>query len=244
MKRRLAIQGGNDLKRRKALEETQEQWKEPIKVEETSNFIEEKEDRIERPTICRINTIMIADELRVKLKWTLRKQVVDPLPYYTSIYGNGPRVPIFGTDPPAGFTLWANFYERYVVTGSKLKCKIIDLSSTINGIDVVIVPTTIPFSTIEDAAEQKYAVRDVWRRNQNKLITYESYMSTAKMWGKSKKQIREEDNFSAQTSTNPANVWHWSIVVGGISGDTDTPDLFLYFEVIYYVTFFKKRALT
>lgn len=70
------------------------------------------------------------------------------------------------------------------------------------------------------------------------------YMSTAKIFGVPKTAVRNDDDWTADTSANVAstNAWHWYALMGPIDPEVVSTYI-IRVTINYYVKFFKRRVL-
>jgi hypothetical protein len=123
---------------------------------------------------------------------------------------------------PTGFDEWAAFYNRYVVTHSKIRIDVIEVASDSDAnsetVEVAIVPTpengAPPFSDPQEAGEQQYGKFALLypQTNGNPALARMTHsMSNSKIHGVSANTIVTESDFSALVNSNPNKNLYWNL---------------------------------
>lgn len=190
---------------------------------------------------------IIPDSYSCKLKYTEILNLSPGLYYYQYQFsGNGifdPNVTSTGTQP-TGRDQLAALYQKYVVTGSRMKLL---FTNTVSSASVIVssIPTT---SAIAIAANDiNMNLRNPYSKNKvagtsggSNRITVSNYMTTKKIFGE--KSIAEDD-YEADVGAQPTNQWYWTWnAATGDLGTSITGNMIV--EITYYVKFFKRITLS
>jgi len=148
-----------------------------------------------------------------------------------------------------GLTAMGTFYGRYRCFGSKIRLKIgsattgtsSDILCALYPSDNIINITSDP--DVKATAEKPYAkyqlLNTIYGNGAQKQITH--YASVKKLEGIS--SIEFEDNFSANTGGDPADVFYWNFAFGSISTVATTYNLTVDADIIFYCEFFSRNNL-
>lgn len=152
-----------------------------------------------------------------------------------------------GTRQCTGFDQWASFYNRYRVWGSAIKLQFVCTNASIP-VRVVLVPlngTAATIATFVSAAAQPYAK---WREataqiaGGNSKLSLSHKMSTRKIMGTTKDQIRADPELQAVTTVSPAHEWTWAIQFS-TADDTTAISGFVIWKLLFFVEFFDRIPL-
>ena len=157
------------------------------------------------------NAIIIPDMTLIKFKWT------DTYTYsgsgsasgmWINIIGNSPYAPDASGNPSRGLRAWANFYQSMTCFASKINIRAINLS-LINALEIGMFPSEVDQlinGTQLSAYFENPYVR--WKYlavsssgSSNKTLTH--YMSRAKLFGKDKRAIIMDPNWSSGMLGSP-----------------------------------------
>lgn len=153
-----------------------------------------------------------------------------------------------------GVAQWNAFYGNYIVGGSKVDIKIVNLHAT-NAVTICLIPAREVFNpaTVQTSnlPEQPYCqVKQLTiAAGGMASCTMKGYMSTKKQWGKA--QYGGDHNFMAilgnvaQGGTNPVNQWYWNITTSDTGGSTAAGACKVALDVraTYYTKLFYRKAL-
>lgn len=220
-----------------------------------------KHSRMGRIRSSRIKSLIVPDQTKVKLRWTVST-------LYTltagglavaNIIGNSPYDPDgsgTGNIQPTGWDQYSTFYKTYRCDGSSIKAEITNINNdlgagtdpTVSDCYVGVIPTIEMLTTTDLAlgspAEQAYCKEVVtapYPGAQRKRIKH--YISTRKMFGRSSKSTE----FYALTGnigsgTSPANIFWWNIyAIAPAAAAASGKKIRVRFTVTYYVTFMQRK---
>jgi len=191
--------------------------------------------------------IIIPDELRVTLKYTQQMILTETTGTATNYLfrGNGPFDPdLTGTGAqPSGYDQWSAFYQMQRTLGSRIRVKAISLSQSLTFFRFVLAPITsiTPFNAatgIDNFAVSKYAQMAEIVTN-TKPIPLTAECSTAKIFGKSLRDIEGEDDYASLISATPAFQWAWQIMMDALDL-TNTASVTFIVELEYDVVFWDR----
>lgn len=146
---------------------------------------------------------------------------------------------------PHYFNQLNGIYSRYVVTACKIDFTLIPNGSTAASERVVfsviptLDPTTILASSDMNAVMEMPKVKSTFS-NPYTLESLSHYMTSAQMFGVSKKTILSEQDYSGAINADPTNVWSWCIQTK-ILDDSTTAAVKVYFKATQYVTFYELK---
>lgn len=144
---------------------------------------------------------------------------------------------------PSGFDELMGLYNFFRVMGSSIDVTVTSANTTIAD-DFVLHPqngSTIIGTTTDAWSEQPYAQRRIGF-SYNEKFHLKKYMSTPKMYGVSKTQVRNEDDYHGSSAGNPANEWYWILSYASIDRST-TQGVYVVVKVSYYATFYNRKPL-
>jgi len=165
--------------------------------------------------------------------------------------GNGcfdPDITNAGSQP-LGFDQWAAFYNRYRVLASAIFADYISPDATTNDaqtIRVCLVPSasSTTFTNFEAAASEPYAVsKFVNGVIPNGASRLSAMMETAVFNGRTKQGVLDDDNLSAATTANPADLWYWHLYSSTVDPSASTSGDIIG-TVSYLVDFFDRSLLS
>lgn len=194
--------------------------------------------------------LQVPDRLMVKLKYatfqTATSGGVAPVDVLMS--GNGlfdPEVGVGGSTP-LGYAAYASLYNNYRCFASAIKTTLFSSSTTIplTTITQWIIPSTdvTPLALgVEWFMSQKYckyALQNLYKGNP----IVKNYMSTQKLWGVNKGTVMDDEIYSADVASLPANQWYWHCCFQQGLQATNF-EYQWYVEVIYYAEFFGEATV-
>lgn len=148
-----------------------------------------------------------------------------------------------------GFREYMNFFQKCTVLGSAVRWEVCGTST--QPIHYSLWPwydsTTDPIETgTFKPDEQRYCRQKLCSgttSGSNNHVILKNYMSTAKIFGVSPRMVKDEENFSHVTNTNPATGydWYWRIVGYDSAGGAQTATVRIH--ITYYCLFRKRRDL-
>lgn len=196
----------------------------------------------------------LKDAQYVKLKyWTYYYDYVDTTIGVRNYYyrGNSPYDPDasgVGAQP----NYWDNYaalYSRYKCYGSKIQIwpRVSNDSSTYAPVILCITPKRDAVTTEawDDVMGNPYTTMKV---PPNKYAGYsckiKNYMSTAKIFGVTKRSEFSDADFSADVTTNPANQFYWQVKISSYDGGTVSSSIEYAGPVCitYYVKFYRRNV--
>lgn len=200
------------------------------------------------------------DRIRVKVNYfTTISFVLAPSPgsagQFWVLRGNSlfdPEYAIGGSQPYA-HDQWAAFYTRYRVYGSALQLVSCLPNSSIpgqtnTGATVTIVPSTTPTpisSGITGARElREMPYSRTWGSTLYTPIRGKKYyMSTAKITGVSKSNVKIDPNYSAIIANDPNREWFWIILMMPTTQSSETNTWECQFKITYYAEYYDRNPL-
>lgn len=139
---------------------------------------------------------------------------------------------------PYGFDQMSTWYSRYLVYGSKIQLKMINNSTLVDLVTVVLYPqlSASPQTNSVDSLEAPFSVNRIMGSDAEKAYI-KNYMTTKKMYG----VRRLEDDDGADVTANPVNPWYWIIGVFDHAGNSATITYSL--QISFYVEFSSRQRL-
>lgn len=127
-------------------------------------------------------------------------------------------------------------YQTYRCVGSSIKATLAnDASATVDFCILPSISGTNPGAPAQYFGQKYAKVLMVAQYDAGKSIqTMKKYMSTATLYGVSKKEVRDEDNYSGTATSNPANQWFWHLTVESVNGTTNCTGV-LHVQMNFYV---------
>jgi len=200
--------------------------------------------------ITRVNSVScVPDAIMVKLKYVSQIKIdTTSAFFYDQIYrGNtlfDPDLTNVGHQP-MGYDQWAAFYNRYRVLACAAKLNIINEAAG-PPCHVVFGPSTsaTPYSgDLQEALEQPRAKYvgplEVASRRAHSM---KHYMTTSEVFGVPAEAVKDENDYSAATSTSPNKIWYWHLSL--VSTDVSSDLLITWnLELTYYCMFQDRVAL-
>lgn len=191
------------------------------------------------------------DRIKIKLKYadTLTYTVTSGVAVYNQWRGNSLFDPDYtGTGhQPYGYDQWTAFYSQYRVYGSSIKVQpIIEGSGSSGAISCWTAAWPSVSSTLPSypyPLEETPYCRTKYFNYYNTLKLSTHYMSTAKIYGQSRKVIDAEDNYASTTASNPNNGWFWT-VVGGTADESTSSSFRMNVILTYYVEFYSRKYIS
>lgn len=160
--------------------------------------------------------------------------------------GNSPFDPAggAGSGQPELWTEWSAMYQRYLCTGSK-----IDVVSQLNNAStgpntgmtmITHSPYIGGYASINAMMEDPYCRRKAIKANYiGTGMNRQVYScSTAKALNRTQANIRDDNDFTALVTANPAIVWYWH--VGNFVPGSNDQSLIVDVKITYYVTFYNR----
>lgn len=150
---------------------------------------------------------------------------------------------LIGGHQPAGFDIWKLFYRRYLVHGCKIKVRLIGTNAAITAAShmaLIATPdTTYNLQDPVEIVESPYAkFRFSGNYGQRQELTM--YMTTSKMYGRSKNSISAESRFSADITADPADLWYFICTFKTLDG-SNFANCYVETELTYYAEFFERK---
>lgn len=157
---------------------------------------------------------------------------------------------------PYAFDQWSAFYGIYRVYGSKIRVQATPVinaagfsSAALLPVWMAVVPRlgTASLSNPTPLEEMPYCK---WRlaniaQAGSKATIISSYMSTAKIWGQPRQNVKMEDDYTALITTNPVNQWYWDVFVAPESNIAAQDVTYsCVFQITYYVEFSARNNLS
>lgn len=188
----------------------------------------------------------LPDRLFVKLKYStaiLFSDVVGGVAKTHLFRGNSP----FDPDLTATghqcylFDQWQALYQQYRVHGSKARVRVWNnaTGTTNSQIAVTLAPlniNTVLGGTPLEYWEIPYARRTVTSLYKGDRMIPWTYMSSAKITGVRKEQVRNDVDWASVVTGNPTRAWSWHLMAIPVDG-ASTWSMYLWFDVIYYTEF-------
>lgn len=169
-------------------------------------------------------------------------------PVYYQFRGNSIYDPDYtgtGTQP-IGFDQWCNFYDNYNVIASRIRVRAynttITSGTTVNAILAVFPSVKQSYSITTDGAVGQVHGKNQITTYNTQIANISNYMSTHKLYGKSRQSVLDDDGFSSAVSTNPTKDWYWNIVANNPDESTSIT-LRVEVEITYYVKMFGRTVL-
>lgn len=137
---------------------------------------------------------------------------------------------------PMGFDQLTSIYDRYVVTGSRVR---ITLLSTDKGITLGLIPSTdtgTP-SSLNNLLENPYSKHLAIPSSYPCVLNHS--FSSAKIWGVSESTIIQDDTYHARYNASPTRPWYWLVKAGTFDGST-TATVYVNIRVSYIVEFYER----
>lgn len=204
----------------------------------------------------RANPTYMPDRYFTKLKYSSFNSVPDsvsPDGYYgTKIYrGNGLFDPdqAIGGQQPMGFDQLVTFYQRYRVYACKIWVRLHSLGGTGTtpyylAVCPFIGTTPTGFNGwITNITEQPYS-RFRTRNQYDSNPSIKMCMSTAKIYGVNKSNVKNDDLFSSPTGTLPTNQWSYLLSYGNLNPAASAATNYITeVKITYYCEFYERRNL-
>lgn len=143
---------------------------------------------------------------------------------------------------PAGHDELSALYNRWRVMGSQIEVTAMSSNAVVPD-DLVLRPATssTPIGgTTEAFSEQPYAQRRTGFSKEQKFYL-KQYMSTPKMFGVSKNQVKSEESYAGGV-TNPDIDWYWLVSYQPVD-KTTTQGIYLVVRITFYVTYYQRKVL-
>lgn len=192
------------------------------------------------PSIC-------PDVMRVRLPYVLMQNLSGTGIAVNVFRGNSVFDPDFTGvgSQPLGRDQWTAFYRRYRVLASKVTFKVSSLDTADSQV-MFITPlnTNTILSSRERYLEQertKTSILSTTTGQNRGVLTY--YMDTAKIRGVSKQAIRNVNDYSASSGSNPILEFYWHVGILDTSSLVDSIQSDIFVTVEYFVEFFDRETL-
>lgn len=205
------------------------------------NYRRRRRKRFANPSVMVSRSLIVPDQLRTRLRYTVSIQLGGAVDTFYSIRGNALHdcnYTISGNQQPAGFDQLATLYNRYTVSGSSAKVSALSVNgSTAQLITLLPIPESNYLTNALTAKEQQYSKSRLTGFTSNGGPVYlSSYMSTKKIRG----DRYLDSNYQALITQNPNKMWYWQLYCSAMDGVTPSEADGL-FEVTYYVTFSRRE---
>lgn len=135
-------------------------------------------------------------------------------------YGNSCAQPVVANSAKlvSYFNEWSNFYKQAIVYSSKIEVTVVDLSgSTASGWFIAVVPINSTFTplSIASAMVQPRSKYMFVQEGSGRPSKIKHYMSTAQVWGVSKRRVTDDPEFShlMATTSIPTSAWFWNVFI-------------------------------
>jgi hypothetical protein len=128
--------------------------------------------------------------------------------------------PGLGSAAMPGFADFANFYQTYRVTVSRIRAEMVSKSST-NAVEATLIalntdPGSSPsFTTVASWAGNPYSQQKILSLAGGPPTSYDMQMPTERIFGS--KEVYFDDNFNSLVTGTPVNNWYWAL---GLIADT------------------------
>lgn len=171
-------------------------------------------------TLLETQAIGMPDMIRTKLVYSDTIILSSASPVQYSYRANSLFDPDFTSvgHQPLYFDQFIATYQRYRVYGTKMRLRILNIDSS--GAELVVIPSSL-IPTLTSAAMAKEQPRAVSTgpipANSFHTVTLHQSHSTAQILGLSKSQIMDDD-YAAEFSANPVQLWYYAIYAGPIGG--------------------------
>ena len=146
---------------------------------------------------------------------------------------------------PVGHDQWSNFYGKYRVLSSSIKCQFVPPTSGLTAfVNACVLPTTADpsgFTSFNAARCNPYAKYKITTGTQaNGHTDINNHMSVGKFFGL---DIRSNDGTSAQNNNNPAQEMFWQIICGPGLGGTADHTINVVTTITYYCEYYDRSPL-
>lgn len=183
------------------------------------------------------------DRLFNKMVYSKEINTGSVLSHHEIFRGNGPYDPEYATGggQPAGYDQMALLYRRYLVHASKVKLKLVNMSSTTGAAHVCLYPSTDKDSItggLTTTVQYPYAKSIILAPNGSGSSIGEltNYITTKKIRGE-----KVIDTDYGGTVTNwPTREWFWHLYVQGIGGNNVNIDGII--EIEYMIEWTKREV--
>jgi len=192
---------------------------------------------------------------RTVLRYSARTTVNCNLGFLNSQVFSGNSVfdpDVTGTgNQPVGHDQWSALYTRYRVLASAVRVAACTPAATTNAsslINLVVTPMNLAnaLSNADAGAAQPYAKRAVFNGfypqglSSSPAQIYHQ-MTTAQMQGHNAEAVIADDENSATTAANPAQMWYWHILVEPVDRATST-NVTLEITIDYLVDYYEVQV--
>lgn len=218
-------------------------------------------------TLYKSPGLLLSDTLKMKFKWDGHAALSVASPavslYYwiraNSLYQPDPT-PWFNLNQPTGVLDLATFYERYTVTGCKIKYNFQNTTGV--SYAVVILPTNnvtqteLVVQTLEEARSQRYAkTKMVSIAGGQDKASISMYMPTHKIVGSTRTKILDDDTYAGLLGNDettpeggsPNNIWYWFVWIENLSGNVGGEGAGIFMntqiELTFYATLFERKGV-
>lgn len=190
---------------------------------------------------------MLNDTLFVKLKFNQTgTQATNAAVQIARIFrGNSVYDPDYtgAGSQPMGYDEWSRFYDFVHVLGSSIKITV--MSACDVPVQIGVYPALdvsgssatslreIPYCKTSDG--YAYGVQG------NQWCRLKNYMSTAKIYGISKQEVKDNGNYGHSTATNPVSQWFWHVESQTFGSSVPVTNAVNYDVQITYYCMFKRR---
>lgn len=187
------------------------------------------------------------DTLRTSLSYTDTFSIKSTA--FQTIYsfrGNSCYDPDFSSTghQPAYFDTYSEVYSRYKVYGSSIN---VAFANSTNDLSLLaIIPNSVNLGVGSAPSAMLDLPRARWRTVGAANIMTSSLShsaSTNEVLGLTSRQI-EDDDYSAVTSSNPAQLWYWNLYATKVDTTNLNVDIVVVVRIVYDVKFFDKIFIT
>lgn len=142
-----------------------------------------------------------------------------------------------------GYDQWSQFYDFVHVLASSIKITV--MSACDIPVQFAVYPALdVSGSSAVSLREIPYArVSDgyVYNVDGNRWCKLKNYMSTAKMYGISKQEVKDNSVFGHSTATNPTSQWFWHVEAQTFGSSVPSTNAMNYDIQVTYYCMFKRR---
>lgn len=139
----------------------------------------------------------------------------------------------------------SSLYLRYLVTASKIKCRICSQSDSFaaGNVDVAVIPSQVPFAStswtsIDDVIANKSSRTTSVVRYDNAGVKYLNHYAQTKKVLDIKDMKDNLNTCGAYYNQAPSNLWYWIIIAQGMDRSSTSATVNVRVELTSYVMFY------
>lgn len=180
---------------------------------------------LSKPSTMLVKPLILPDTAFVKMSYTDTIAFSGAVVYDHRFRGNSIFDPDYtGTgSQPTGRDQWFEFYSSYCVIGSKVEISMDNRSQY--AANFTVFPSNENLAVVGQDLPQTYPYMKnkflAHDGNSQTLGKISTYMSTAKMYGKTPQAILDCEDFASSFSTDPQQQWFWHICLQSTDDSTD-----------------------